>query len=281
MNMKLCTLLLLLLSVLFSTYAEEPPWVNGILPEVGENASLYGRYLVVSGEGESEAEAYQEAVKNYITTKLYSQGVRTLVEANGTEKPVVKMMADEAKVAVNEIDRYKETNGRKITLYLLLWDTPNGNNPQIMPTAFKVVYEYQERKRTTDAGALLRSLVLPGWGHLYKGDIPTGVFYMLATPATLALSIYATRKSSELRGRGDATPWITIAIMGYPSSFFLYAWQLRSALDASNRDIRKASVNASYRYVSQVPQYHFIPWFALQHCERAQPVIGAQLQVSF
>lgn len=272
------------LSVILKVTANEespPPWVKGILSEAGEKASFYGRYLVVSGEGQAEVEAYQAAVKNYITTKRYSQGVRTLVEANGTEKPEVKMVADEATVAVNEIDRYKETNGRKITLYLLLWDTPNGNNPQIMPTAFKVVYEYQERKRTTDAGAFFRSLVLPGWGHIYKGKRLTGLIYMLATPATLGGAIYATHKSRNITESSVRPYWTLGASIGYSSFLGLYVGQLIAATNEVNRDIRKASVNASYRYVSQTPQYHFSPWFALQHAAWIQPVIGAQLQVAF
>lgn len=277
---------LLLLSVLchaFTYAVEPPPWVNGQLPDTGEKASFYGRYMVVSAEGYSEAEAYQVAVKNYVMAKVYSQGVRTLLDVNGTEKPDVKTVADEAKIAVNEIARYKETNGRKITLYLLIWDTPNDNNLHIMPTPFKVVYEYRERESTTDAGAFLRSLVLPGWGHLYKGETLKGLIYMLATPATLGGAIYSTHKSRDVTGvESSVRPyWTIVAIIGYSSFLGLYVGQLIAATNGRNRDIRRASVNASYRYVSQVSQYHFSPWFALQHAERIQPVIGALLQVSF
>lgn len=283
MRTKRNRMLFLLLCLFFTSsatiYAQQPPWVDGDLPDIGE-AAAYGRYIVVYGDGETVSEAYDAAINSYIKTYTYSTGVRTLVESNTLQRADVKIVSDEKRTSIDVIDRYEKTERDGVRMYLLIWHSTQLSNA-VRPRPFKVVYKYPKRRReVTDGGAFLRSLVLPGWGHIYKEHYINGVVYMVTTPAFLLAGIWCTREYKEITSLGaDGDLMFVGAWLGYGFFATLYVLQASNAMFAVKPERSFRKVKARYKYLSQRLNYNIMPWVAVQNERNA--VLGAHLRVTF
>lgn len=256
-----------------------PPWVDGDLPDLGE-ASYYGRYVVVFGDGETVAEAYDQAVKSYIKTNAYASGVRTLITSNEESGTDVRLVADEARTRIDVIDRYETTSLGGIRLYLLIWH-PTQDNAIVKPRAFRVVYDRPKEKNITDGGAFLRSLILPGWGHIYKEHYISGIVYMVATPVFLASGIWCTREYQEITSLGaSGTLMFVGATLSYATFAGFYWIQLINATFAEKPYHPTREARARYKYLSHSSVYSISPWVAQQNM-RKNPMLGASLRISF
>ena len=335
--MKITVLLSLLLC--FSTFVlaqDRPPWVDKDLPMAG-NAANQGEYKVVSGEGTTEVSARQNAITAFIQMRNYEMGVTVSADQNysmnsstnsafgngvfgsydgsyGNEGEQnagqARVRADERNMSFRIIDTYSEKSllMGNVKTWLLIW-VPSADGNGMNPPKF-VVVKGGGMKLWSHGGAMVRSLVLPGWGQLYKGQRLKGILFMTGTLGAIVLGgimrgIEGTVLAEEKQVEGDPyiyrdpdgrivktepsykTEKVTNNIMSntlFAIGGGLYVVQLLDALISGDPVAPMPGQVGRYRYIGQNATIQLQPWVAMQQplgMPNGNSVVGAQLRIDF
>lgn len=172
-----------------------PPWLRGIFPKQS-NQTYY--FKTMQGYGANSFEARQNAIAGLIGDVARSQGVTV----QGTD--IMKTLSQNRNGRIYEHSSLQST-------YRLNFDT--------FDTAFEIVDEYEDRKGyylffevahnpervafdkielTADykGAALWRSMIIPGWGQMYKRSTGKGLT-ILALEAVSAVGIVVCHNQSN------------------------------------------------------------------------------------
>jgi len=295
------------------------------------NAANQGEYKVVSGEGTTEVSARQNAITSFIQMRNYEMGVTVSADQNysmnsstnsafgngvfgsydgsyGNEGEQnagqARVRADERNMSFRIIDTYSEKSllMGNVKTWLLIW-VPSADGNGMNPPKF-VVVKGGGMQLWSRGGAMVRSLVLPGWGQLYKGQRLKGVLFMTGTLGAMVVGgimrgvegvVFAKEERVEVHSNGRLaaieptykTEKVTNHILS--NSLFvlgggLYIVQLLDAAISGNPVAPMPGQMGRYRYIGQNATVQLQPWVAMQQplgMQNGNSVVGAQLRIDF
>ena len=132
----------------------------------------------------------------------------------------------------------------------------------------------------TGAGAFWRSLLLPGWGQIWYGDIGGGVTAicceaLFATVCAISSVAYSKEliEKTQMRGQGNVSVWGDVYVL---SSLCLTTFHLAQAF-------------LCFKYKPKVEnglaasEFRLVPWCAMQlpNMPHSEFAAGASLRISF
>lgn len=182
---KLLIVLVCLASMCEQAYSQRPPWMRGDMPKQS-NMSYY--FKVARGEGRMPAEARNNALLELIGELSRSQGVII----RGQE--IIEELSESNAGVYNETSRrqslYRIENENFKACFEIVDEYYENNSCWLF---FEVAYQpdnvkFDKVEFTTDykGAALWRSLIIPGWGQMYKQRVGKGVVILSAQVATIA-----------------------------------------------------------------------------------------------
>ncbi|MDE7073446.1 MAG: hypothetical protein K2O69_00095, partial [Odoribacter sp.] len=148
-------------------YSQCPPWMRGDMPQQS-NASYY--FKVTRGEGHTQAEARNNALLELVGELSRSQGV--IIKG----QDILETLSESCNDSYNETTRQQsfyrfETEGFN-ACFDVMDEYYEGNTCWLL---FEVAYDpkkvrFDKVEFTTDykGSAFWRSLIVPGWGQMYK-----------------------------------------------------------------------------------------------------------------
>ena len=163
-----------------------PPWMSGDMP-VKTNSSYYFR--VIQGEGSTFAEARNNAAYGLVSELARGQGV--VIKGNDLLESIIqsskgkyeeqtqqhsafKIETDAFKTSFEMVDEYVDKGGLYWFLFEVALDPEN------------VSFDKVEFTTNYGARAVLRSVVVPGWGQMYKRSVGKGVTVLSLQVVTVA-----------------------------------------------------------------------------------------------
>lgn len=182
---KLLLILVCLTAVCSRVSAQRPPWMRGDMPQQS-NASYY--FKVTQGEGRTRTEARQNALLELVGELSRSQGViikgqdilQTLSESqNGSynettrQQSLYRFEREDFSACFDVADEYYEGN----TCWLLF---------EVAYNPARVRFDKVEFTTDYKGSALWRSLIVPGWGQMYKRSMGKGITILSLQVATIA-----------------------------------------------------------------------------------------------
>ena len=182
---KLLLTLACLVALCIRVSAQRPPWIRGDMPQQS-NASYY--FKVTQGEGRTRTEARQNALLELVGELSRSQGV--IIKG----QDILQTLSESRNGSYNETTRQQslyrfETEGFN-TCFDVADEYYEGNSCWLL---FEVAYNparvrFDKVEFTTDykGSALWRSLIVPGWGQMYKRSMGKGIAILSAQVATIA-----------------------------------------------------------------------------------------------
>ena len=182
---KLLLTLACLVALCIRASAQRPPWIRGDMPQQS-NASYY--FKVTQGEGRTRTEARQNALLELVGELSRSQGV--IIKG----QDILQTLSESRNGSYNETTRQQslyrfETEGFN-TCFDVADEYYEGNSCWLL---FEVAYNparvrFDKVEFTTDykGSALWRSLIVPGWGQMYKRSMGKGITILSLQVATIA-----------------------------------------------------------------------------------------------
>lgn len=222
------TLTLILISVLITglSYSQTNkkasskalPWVHGNLPANSDRVN----YKVVQGDGKQLPNAQQNAIKNLLFDLGAEKGVKvsyeTILEAeekilndktsfNSSYKNQITINQDGFNVSFYKVDEYyekvKDLNGS--TIYRCWQLYAIGNN-----LANKNISVNYTSNYGMNAG--IRSIIIPGWGQLYKKDKTKGFLFMGIEAVAIGNIIFAQSRYNYNSNRAAESPTLEVSL---------------------------------------------------------------------
>ncbi len=174
---------IMLLVISFSSYAQQPQWLHK-LPKA-ENSTYV--YRMESSTAYAEEDARNKAFLRMLQSVANSLGVaynsQTANDAvlNGGDFQTISSTLN---IPINKVCEYTERTNNGYRVYVLCQVAKAGN---ITPnfTAFR---DCASVKSFSNGGALIKSMLIPGWGQMSKGRVGEGIFTLVGE---LALGGYA------------------------------------------------------------------------------------------
>jgi hypothetical protein len=186
----MCNKLFLLLAVIAScsiTHAagNRPPWMYGDMPQKN-NASYY--FKVAHGNGSSSNDARNNALMGLVSELAQEQGVavrgNSILENLSVQRNSREDLSSSYKSTYNF-----ETAGFKAR-FDIVDEYADGTDYWML---FEVAYNpasvrFDKVEFTTDYGgsAFFRSIIVPGWGQMYKGSMAKGIVILSVEVASIA-----------------------------------------------------------------------------------------------
>ncbi len=182
---KLLLILVCLTAVCGRVSAQRPPWMRGDMPKQS-NASYY--FKVTQGEGRTRTEARENALLELVGELSRSQGV--MIKG----QDILQTLSEGRNGSYSETTRQQslyrfETEGFK-TCFDVADEYYEGNTCWLF---FEVAYNpeqvrFDKIEFTTDykGAAFWRSMIVPGWGQMYKRSTGKGIAILSAQVATIA-----------------------------------------------------------------------------------------------
>jgi len=203
--------------VLFSSYpAGALPWVHGDLPANSNQIN----YKVVQGDGEQLPLAQGNAIKNLLFDIGAEKGVtvtsKTILEAeekilnnnssfNSSFSNQVNIVQDGFTVSFYKVDEYyeklKESNG---TIIYRCW--------QLYALGAITSNRIKQLEYSSNYGmnAGFRSILIPGWGQLYKKEKKKGFLFMGIEAVAIGNIIFAQSRYNYNNNRAAETPTMDV-----------------------------------------------------------------------
>jgi hypothetical protein len=169
----------------FHAAGNPPPWVYGDMPRK-TNATYY--FKVAHGKGFSLNDARNEALMKLVSELAQEQGVT--VRGNSILENISEQHNGQEDFSSFYKSTYDfETAGFKVR-FDIVDEYADGADYWML---FEVAYNpasvrFDKVEFTTDYGgkALLRSIIVPGWGQMYKGSMGKGIIILSAEVASIA-----------------------------------------------------------------------------------------------
>lgn len=178
--------ILVYLTALYSqAYSQRPPWMRGDMPN-RSNVSYY--FKVTLGEGRTRTEARNNALLELVGELSRNQGVmikgqdilENLSQSHGSvydestrQQSRYRFETEEFNACFDVADEYYEGNA-----CWMLFEV--AYNPE------KVWFDKLEFTTDYKGAALWRSMVVPGWGQMYKRSMGKGITILSLQVATIA-----------------------------------------------------------------------------------------------
>lgn len=182
---KLLLLLICLSAVYGQAYSQRPPWMRGDMPKQS-NASYY--FKITHGEGSTQTEARNNALLELVGELSRSQGVlitgqdileNLSVSRNGAynestrQQSLYRFETEEFKTCFDVVDEYYENS----SCWLLFEVAFNPEQVRFDKVEFTTDYK---------GSALWRSMIVPGWGQMYKRSMGKGITILSLQVVTIA-----------------------------------------------------------------------------------------------
>lgn len=182
---KLGLILVCLTVVCGRAYSQRPPWMRGDMPKQS-NASYY--FKVTQGEGRTQTEARNNALLELVGELSRSQGV--IIKG----QDILQSLSESRNGVYNETTRQQSLYRFETEGFNACFDVADeyyeGNSCWLL---FEVAHNparvrFDKVEFTTDykGSALWRSMIVPGWGQMYKRSMGKGVAILSAQVATIA-----------------------------------------------------------------------------------------------
>ena len=178
-------ILVCLIAVYGRAYSQRPPWMHGDMPKQS-NTSYY--FKVTQGEGRTQTEARNNALLELVGELSRSQGV--IIKG----QDILQNLSENRNGVYNETTRQQslyrfETEGFN-TCFDVADEYYEGNSCWLL---FEVAHNparirFDKVEFTTDykGSALWRSMIVPGWGQMYKRSMGKGIAILSTQVATIA-----------------------------------------------------------------------------------------------
>lgn len=153
---------------------KRPPWMRGILP-MQSNQTYY--FKIMQGYGQTSLEARQNAIAGLIgdiargqgvtvqgtdIMKTLSQNQNSRIYEHSSLQSTYRLDFDTFDTAFEIVDEYEDKKG-----YYLFFEV--AHNPE------QVVFDKIELTANYKGAALWRSIIIPGWGQMYKRNTAKGI----------------------------------------------------------------------------------------------------------
>lgn len=182
---KFLLILVCLTVVCGRAYSQRPPWMRGDMPKQS-NASYY--FKMTQGEGRTQTEARNNALLELVGELSHSQGV--IIKG----QDILQSLSESRNDVYNETARQQSLYRFETEGFNACFDVADeyyeGNSCWLL---FEVAYNparvrFDKVEFTTDykGSALWRSMIVPGWGQMYKRSMGKGVAILSAQVATIA-----------------------------------------------------------------------------------------------
>lgn len=180
-----------------------PPWVNGEFPPKSNDSYVF---MVSDGSGTSLGDAQKDADLGLVTNLMRSSGVT--VSSSQIEKIIFRNHNDnieerldatyqyefnygDVNIAFRAVDQYYTSKGNLVEVKTLY---------EVAKKPSNVFYEPVEYTTSYGASGLWRSVLIPGWGQMYKRQYAKGSIIIAAEAALITTTlIYENQKSSYMK----------------------------------------------------------------------------------
>ena len=191
-----------------TTSGECPPWVNGDYPPKS-NDTYY--FMVTDGTGKTLNEARADADLGIVGSLMRAAGVtvsgsqieRMLHEERGTEidervtsQYEYNFELDRVHMAFKAVDTYWVKNGNTYNCKVLY---------EVAENPSRVTYDPVEYTTKYGARGLWRSMIIPGWGQMYKKSYAKGVIILALEAGALSTALVFNNQHSSYINKSKAT----------------------------------------------------------------------------
>lgn len=194
-------LLLLIPKTIYAQYYSKPDWVNN--PPEG----YINYYFVGFGVSFDYQKSLQFALANATQKFLNKYKVESFTLVDKTpiadrSRVIIKVHGEEKTILLKVVDTFVEFSLDGYNTYILVSSPRESENVRKIPT---------------NTGALIRSTLIPGWGHFYKEHKERGLLFIVMEGIALGTAIVfynntINRNDNQFRSKLNIILGITLGI---------------------------------------------------------------------
>lgn len=183
-----------------------PAWMNGDMPPKSNQTYEFRK---VTGEGRSLAEARHDATMTILGDLMREKGVT--VSSTQREKILVNNNeSNYSETTLHDYDYTFEFESHKFSFKAVddYWEQQGGSYHctmlyEVAVNPDQVHYESVEYTTNYGTSAVLRSLIVPGWGQMYKRQTVKGIIILGSTIAGAAGIVVSQNQYTSYRNKAN------------------------------------------------------------------------------